>query len=116
MFDVKYDPEDWEEDKDLENGNYSCLCRQCGCEFTGHKRRIICKKCATNSDHVWVTTLGSDKGASLAQEIIDSHYKKLPSTIVVDSLSQLRTFGGVCPKLKAIILQYKIRVIEAPYS
>lgn len=38
---------DWEEDFPHENGNYSNICKFCGNEFTGHKRRIVCKVCAT---------------------------------------------------------------------
>jgi hypothetical protein len=36
---------DWPEDANDENGNYCCVCRLCGNEFTGHKRRFVCKVC-----------------------------------------------------------------------
>lgn len=39
---------DWTEDFHLENGNYFCTCMYCGCQFSGHKRRVVCKKCAAN--------------------------------------------------------------------
>ena len=29
-------------------GDYSCKCRNCGAEFTGHKRALICLPCALN--------------------------------------------------------------------
>ena len=37
---------DWAEDFDHENGCYSCLCSICKQEFTGHKRRVVCKGCS----------------------------------------------------------------------
>lgn len=41
---------DWLEDAKHENGNYYCTCSICGGAFTGHKRRVICKKCAKRED------------------------------------------------------------------
>lgn len=38
---------DWQEDLSHENGNYTNKCIECGLFFWGHKRRVICKKCAT---------------------------------------------------------------------
>lgn len=40
---------DWPEDSSHENGNYFCTCFQCGKIFIGHKRRVICKLCASVS-------------------------------------------------------------------
>ena len=37
--------EDWTEDFEHENGNYSHICWQCGKHFIGHKRRVVCKRC-----------------------------------------------------------------------
>lgn len=42
-------PEDWPEDFDHENGNYDCICHDCGLHFMGHKRRIICRSCASDN-------------------------------------------------------------------
>ena len=42
---------DWTEDFEYENGNYSCICQECGNEFIGYKRRTTCKKCHMNHDH-----------------------------------------------------------------
>lgn len=39
-------PRDWPEDYDDDNGCYQNTCCQCGKIFTGHKRRVVCKKCA----------------------------------------------------------------------
>ena len=36
---------DWPEDYDDDNGRYSNRCSLCGVTFTGHKRRVICRKC-----------------------------------------------------------------------
>lgn len=41
---------DWKEDFNLENGNYYCYCRKCKKTFTGYKRRVICKVCATKNN------------------------------------------------------------------
>lgn len=38
---------DWTEDFTHENGNYLNRCIECGEQFKGHKRRVICKKCFT---------------------------------------------------------------------
>lgn len=35
----------WTEDFPHENGNYQNKCRECGNEFLGHKRRVVCKLC-----------------------------------------------------------------------
>jgi hypothetical protein len=37
---------DWPEDFELNNGNYFCRCCLCSEQFTGRKRRVICKLCA----------------------------------------------------------------------
>jgi hypothetical protein len=39
----------WPEDFEHENGNYCCKCCQCGKMFTGHKRRVVCRVCATKA-------------------------------------------------------------------
>ena len=39
---------DWPEDSRHDNGNYSCQCLKCRVMFTGHKRRTLCKACATS--------------------------------------------------------------------
>ena len=36
----------WGEDKELENGNYYCLCVLCKEFFIGHKRRVVCRECS----------------------------------------------------------------------
>ena len=41
-------PRDWPEDAAHENGTYIGQCIKCGERFTGHKRRFICKPCATD--------------------------------------------------------------------
>lgn len=42
-------PRDWAEDFDHENGQYQCRCIDCGEGFVGHKRRPVCKLCATKA-------------------------------------------------------------------
>ena len=38
-------PHDWPGDFAHENGNYECVCCECGERFLGHKRRIVCRAC-----------------------------------------------------------------------
>lgn len=38
---------DWKEDFAHENGSYQCSCCICDQEFFGHKRRHVCKLCAS---------------------------------------------------------------------
>lgn len=47
LKDTTLDERTWHEDKDHENGNYSCLCCECGRMFVGHKRRVVCRSCAS---------------------------------------------------------------------
>ena len=37
----------WREDYLHENGRYVCSCIRCNKYFIGHKRRVICKECAS---------------------------------------------------------------------
>lgn len=41
---------DWPEDFSHENGNYFCLCAVCKKQFTGHKRRVVCKLCTNTPE------------------------------------------------------------------
>lgn len=43
----KIEGRNWEEDYAHENGNYTNKCIDCDKMFRGHKRRIICKRCAS---------------------------------------------------------------------
>lgn len=43
-------PRDYTEDFPLENGNYMCKCFGCKQLFTGHKRRVVCKRCSTEPE------------------------------------------------------------------
>lgn len=49
----------WTEDFSHENGNYHCRCCICNNYFIGHKRRVVCKKCA--EPHVDLTDGEGDK-------------------------------------------------------
>ena len=42
---------DWKDDAKHENGRYSCQCISCLHYFTGHKRRVMCFKCAQQDKH-----------------------------------------------------------------
>tara|TARA_R110000772_G_C13297052_1_gene438546 strand:+ start:2568 stop:2873 length:306 start_codon:yes stop_codon:yes gene_type:complete len=45
-----YQSEDWAEDSDHENGNYRNECCYCKRQFTGHKRRVVCKICSKENE------------------------------------------------------------------
>ena len=44
-------PLDWHEDTTFENGNYQNLCTRCERVFLGHKRRVLCRECASIHEH-----------------------------------------------------------------
>lgn len=44
-FFEKAGPQDWEEDRSHESGNYVNECCHCGQHFIGHKRRVSCRMC-----------------------------------------------------------------------
>lgn len=58
-------PCNWVEDFSHENGNYMNNCISCKNEFIGHKRRVVCKKCAT-ADVIIVGDDGIGKAHTLA--------------------------------------------------
>lgn len=60
---------DWPEDFHLENGNYTCMCSNCGYEFTGLKRRVVCKCCSIDSLQSHLAE--KDKALGEANEEID---------------------------------------------
>ena len=35
----------YQEDYELENGNYGCYCIKCKTEFVGYKGRVLCREC-----------------------------------------------------------------------
>jgi|SRR6185503_64749 len=49
---------DWLEDGLHENGNYMPSCVNCNRTFIGHKRRVVCKECATTTKPVWWFAIG----------------------------------------------------------
>lgn len=64
---------DWNEDKSHENGNYVCVCCDCGFHFIGHKRRVICKVCVAPENQLKepaieaVSNSKSEKGDIIAE-------------------------------------------------
>ena len=50
LKDSTYEERSWPEDYAHENGNYTCSCCNCGRQFTGYKRRVTCKVCATTKE------------------------------------------------------------------
>jgi hypothetical protein len=43
-------PQDWPEDFAHGNGFYLCICAKCAAQFTGHKRRTVCRLCVTPTE------------------------------------------------------------------
>jgi len=46
----------WKEDLELENGQYTCHCLECGKDFIGHKLRLICRECAKQEEERTIYT------------------------------------------------------------
>jgi len=69
-------PEDWPG----ENGMYQQTCCECGKQFVGHKRRMVCKKCMSPHEPVRrfgvVTTWNDD-----CTKVIGSHIEERPDGI-----------------------------------
>lgn len=57
-------PGDWPEDFEHDNGQYICRCRTCDEHFTGYKRRIECKVCATVRESNARTSSGEARRSS----------------------------------------------------
>lgn len=55
---MKLTKRDWTEDFEYENGMYRNKCIKCEHEFTGYKRRLICKICATSKADALKRLLG----------------------------------------------------------
>ena len=51
--DYKPTERDWVKDFTHENGNYNNKCIECDLWFIGHKRRIICFKCANTEKIIY---------------------------------------------------------------
>jgi len=49
---MKKEGRNWEEDFEHENGDYICKCVHCDHAFRGHKRRVVCRKCAILNEGV----------------------------------------------------------------
>lgn len=68
----------WIEDYPHENGKYQCRCYRCSELFFGHKRRVVCKLCATPTSGL----PGPDfSGHGLSEKTMDIHSK--PGTKVI---------------------------------
>jgi hypothetical protein len=63
---------------------------------------------------MWVANLYNDKGASLATYITKKNYKDLPNCICVENKIKTLKLGNLCPKLRAIILNFRIELKENP--
>lgn len=62
-------PHDWPKDYRQANGNYLNRCSGCGVLFRGHKRRIVCRKCAELSEEEYASmTDAARKSADAARE------------------------------------------------
>lgn len=61
---------------------------------------------------MWVANLYRDKGASLATYITSKNYTDLPNCICVKNKIKALKLGSLCPKLRAIILNFKIELKE----
>ena len=73
LRDTTTDERSWHEDSGHENGNYYNTCCHCLRSFFGHKRRVICKVCSTESPPTQVAAKPSEQiPASVSVERPDS--------------------------------------------
>jgi hypothetical protein len=77
-------PGNWPEDFAHENGQYLCRCHDCGENFTGYKRRVTCKVCASKPltpdqerDALWCQALMSSGLDLETLNTILSRFKEL---------------------------------------
>jgi hypothetical protein len=56
---------DWPEDFAHENGNYECICCECGQHFIGHKRRVVCRKCVAEKNAAQASESGQGEADDL---------------------------------------------------
>lgn len=63
----------WTEDFPHENGNYMNVCRECGNEFLGHKRRVVCKLCFSKP-----TTMNTEQVLDIIKRVQGSIPTPLP--------------------------------------
>jgi hypothetical protein len=59
----------WPEDEGTENGNYEGTCASCNGRFFGHKRRAICKPCASAPKQGEDSALREGVAARLVQKL-----------------------------------------------
>lgn len=77
LKDSTHEERSWPEDASHENGSYYNTCCNCGRQFTGHKRRVICRVCdaapqpAVAQDHFY-PACGSISQPAVAQEPDDA--------------------------------------------
>lgn len=64
---------DWPEDFAHENGQYFCTCSVCDRQFTGHKRRVVCKLCTTAPQPTAATMPGRE---DIARTLFFSKHKR----------------------------------------
>lgn len=83
LKDSTHDERSWPEDSSHENGNYSNSCCHCLRMFTGHKRRVVCKVCATEPSAQAPTAVQPE---SLAAEYDDA-----------PKCRDCADFGPICP-------------------
>lgn len=73
---------DWPEDFNLENGSYVHRCITCEGTFTGHKRRFVCKVCASKPqtpesllDDIWgravLGTVDLDTALTILKKVVE---------------------------------------------
>lgn len=71
---------DWPEDFAGENGNYANHCIYCQQTFVGHKRRMVCRECFTESKRKFEALSPEDQMALLEkarQEVAEYMAKRL---------------------------------------
>ena len=96
---------DWPEDFAHENGNYSCTCADCKRVFHGHKRRVVCKRCATPAAPTpmdFIYKLNAMENAGAQTNAFKAGYKEKRQA-VLDHVAELeRTLARAIKEIEAL--------------
>ena len=102
------EPRNWPEDYSHENGKYTCHCAICNSEFTGHKRRVICRVCWYRNPAVDALTAENAELRKLLQQCANIIYGSVAETEEIaalldecrTALSQWKEGSDACPTVQ----------------
>jgi len=95
----------WVEDFSHENGNYLNNCISCKKDFIGHKRRVVCKLCAS-ADVIIVGDDGMGKAHTLAS------LKDCADVLVSNSVKEVKQLQEIIEMDRAITINASHHIIS----